>query len=575
MKKARKSVLVILCLSMILSMIFAMPVNAAGKKKSKKLEKGTSVWFGNYEQNDIDDGLEPIEWIVVEDKNDTLLLMSKYLLDKGYYGADCDDYSWKNSNVRRFCNGQFYNTAFTSEEKKSILNTKVKDFFGDTKDKVYIFSEEEIYKYFSSKKDEKYLKAYVTNYAFNNGLYCTTYKTIELEPKMKKFHGKGQWLLRGPEIKKGKVRGGVLCVTSAAYFVDNDNAADQEDGIRPVIRVKKSAVKYKDKSGKDTKLYIFKNVDKKKSKKVVKAPEKLVLSGNRDEFFSSENYSYIETERYVIFLDKNVRVRGNLVEDINEIISATEEHTGMSLYPNGNKYWSKENSCDSPKSIGLLYFGEDVWNGVNTNNEKFSIFILGQNDEKWTSFCPGSNEVVCVYDDMDFYDENVGIYTFVHEITHSLQEANSPHLKETADKFCEGYAAYTEITVGGKLSKYPSGKYKSFKYMPNENLDIKKQDVEKYFDMDFTKVYGLLNSEEYEYGYALVKYMIEQYSSPSFIDYLDEIEKLLDKSGKTRVSTSIRKQAIKNLYGEDFFDKFGEWYEKYNDEEKRRFRDIL
>ena len=43
---------------------------------------GSSVYFGSYEQdNDTEDGAEPIEWLVLAVDNDKALLLSRYALD--------------------------------------------------------------------------------------------------------------------------------------------------------------------------------------------------------------------------------------------------------------------------------------------------------------------------------------------------------------------------------------------------------------------------------------------------------------------------------------------------------------
>lgn len=85
---------------------------------------GESVTFGNYEQdNDMGNGLEPIEWIVLDHQEGRTLLLSKYGLDGRWYNTDRVDVTWENCSLRRWLNTDFYNMAFDDTEKDLIVQT--------------------------------------------------------------------------------------------------------------------------------------------------------------------------------------------------------------------------------------------------------------------------------------------------------------------------------------------------------------------------------------------------------------------------------------------------------------------
>ncbi|MBR4777508.1 MAG: hypothetical protein IK007_07855 [Lachnospiraceae bacterium] len=130
-----------------------------------KLKTGDIIQFGLYEQdNDISDGKEQIDWIVlsVDKTNNKVFVLSKYLLDKvEYYEGirtcqDCDpytNYTWDNSSIRKWLNNDFYNSAFNEEEKRKIIETSLttpdSSVYGteggnDTIDKVFLLSFEEV-----------------------------------------------------------------------------------------------------------------------------------------------------------------------------------------------------------------------------------------------------------------------------------------------------------------------------------------------------------------------------------------------------------------------------------------------
>ncbi len=96
----------------------------------KNAKNGEIYLFGSYEQNGIvNDGKEPIEWIVCEKKDGYALLLSRYILEGkldyiAYQGIEPEDRTWENSLKRYFLNEYFYNVAFSEEEKNQIQSVK-------------------------------------------------------------------------------------------------------------------------------------------------------------------------------------------------------------------------------------------------------------------------------------------------------------------------------------------------------------------------------------------------------------------------------------------------------------------
>lgn len=131
----------------------------------KNASVGDYVIFGSYEQdNDLENGKEDIEWLVLDVIDDKALLISKYALG---YGLN------SNNSVREWLNGEFIDSAFTNDEIKMISNTSVsyyEDFRLATQDKVFSLSIDEANKYFNS-DDERKCKA--TEYAVINGVFIS------------------------------------------------------------------------------------------------------------------------------------------------------------------------------------------------------------------------------------------------------------------------------------------------------------------------------------------------------------------------------------------------------------------
>ena len=97
--------------------------------------------------------VEPIKWKVLEEKEGKSLLFPLYGLDVMPYNTDLNDVYWENSSIRKWLNGDFFDEAFLGNEDKVLLSevSNKKNFYfssycgEDTKDKVFLLSEEEIF----------------------------------------------------------------------------------------------------------------------------------------------------------------------------------------------------------------------------------------------------------------------------------------------------------------------------------------------------------------------------------------------------------------------------------------------
>ena len=114
------------------------------------------ISFGSYRQ----DGKETtsMEWLVLAEKDNKKLLVSKYALDCKPYNTERQGTTWEKCTLRKWLNNEFYNTAFSAEEQEKIQTTSVpatknpnyatKPGNG-TQDKVFLLSINEVNKYFA------------------------------------------------------------------------------------------------------------------------------------------------------------------------------------------------------------------------------------------------------------------------------------------------------------------------------------------------------------------------------------------------------------------------------------------
>ncbi len=117
-------------------------------------KNGDIIVFGSYEQdNNLENGSEPIEWIVLSNDKDELFVVSKYALDCKKYNEEYIEVTWETSTLRKWLNEDFYKTAFSKAEQSIIKTTTLKNednpefgtLYGakggnDTEDKVFLLS---------------------------------------------------------------------------------------------------------------------------------------------------------------------------------------------------------------------------------------------------------------------------------------------------------------------------------------------------------------------------------------------------------------------------------------------------
>ena len=167
-----------------------------GNNPFKTAKVGDYVKFGSYPQI-LNGSNQPIEWQVLSKESNKMLVVSCYGLEAKRF--DRGSNNWANSGIRKWLNGEFYNQAFTDQEKKSIESSNLSDV--ETTDNVFLLSIEEVEKYFS---DNELRLCKATEYAKNNGAWVADSSYIN--------SGCGFWWLRSPRPN----------YSDAVYYVDRD-----------------------------------------------------------------------------------------------------------------------------------------------------------------------------------------------------------------------------------------------------------------------------------------------------------------------------------------------------------------
>ena len=191
---------------------------------------GSYITFGAYEQdNDNTNGKEPIEWMVLAQENNRILVISRYVLEYKPYNETKQRVTWKTCTLRTWLNNDFLDAAFSREEQEAIpiveVSTEKNREYGTnpgkaTQDNVFLLSIAEVNRYFDT----------------NSLCLCgaTAYADDQGPGIFMDDDGWREWWLRSPGYNHYKT----ACV-AAGYHSDivddfgNDNLDDC--GVRPAL----------------------------------------------------------------------------------------------------------------------------------------------------------------------------------------------------------------------------------------------------------------------------------------------------------------------------------------------------
>ncbi|MCQ2735837.1 MAG: DUF6273 domain-containing protein [bacterium] len=144
------------------------------------LEIGDVLEFGRYAYED--NGVErPVKWKILDIKDGKYLLFSQIAIFGMKFNDDYSDITWSESDLRQWLNTEFYESAFTENEKNqlSFVNTRAETSVccpvvipGGVIDKVFCLSKSEAMKYFC---DNSLRKRKATPYAQAQGAYANDF----------------------------------------------------------------------------------------------------------------------------------------------------------------------------------------------------------------------------------------------------------------------------------------------------------------------------------------------------------------------------------------------------------------
>ena len=179
-------------LSFALLLCALLMVSAFAAAEETGIQVGDYITFGVYEQdNNLENGVEPLEWRVLQIEGDEALLITEYGLDCVPYSTKGGYARWRTATLRTWLSNDFYNAAFSDTEKQAIITKEIINWREKpTTDPVILLDTDQAKRLFSSHDDRQCTP---TAYAVAQGAYLSVkYKKAAAEDAPANCH----WWLR-------------------------------------------------------------------------------------------------------------------------------------------------------------------------------------------------------------------------------------------------------------------------------------------------------------------------------------------------------------------------------------------
>ena len=301
------------------------------------------------------------------------------------------------------------------------------------------------------------------------------------------------------------------------------------------------------------------------------APKKVTLSGNREDRFLADDFCYVEGEKFFLLLEKDICVPGDYADNVALIIDQLEKETGLTF--------------DIPEAVipcdtCTVKYGYDPWSDFFFG-QKIPIYLFVDRNSSGLISC-ASEGFANIYDYDLFSDElwnSIPDYrdnpwrregmieydTVAHELTHvlTLRYAQLPKI------LTEGLADYYEEKVILALADRSEDfeKIAQNLYFSSVSEPITPENAEEVFLNDYSDLSQIERGDEYALGRLYGIYLAENYGDSFLKDFLAVSKKAgyghyIFFGELQEADRAILTQEFKNLFGDDIFTKFGEWYQK-------------
>lgn len=287
--------------------------------------------------------------------------------------------------------------------------------------------------------------------------------------------------------------------------------------------------------------------------KIPPAPQKpapMEISGSREDVYTTTDYEYIVGDKCILYLNRGVTVKGNIMEVIENIMNTIEEETGYEYYVD------TDYARSYVVNLRELYYGADPWPGVDEFYDKVAIYVASDLNEDGEPIMSTADNCSVVLAEYDFDMETQGVYALAHELTHTVFLRNAVSLN---GKMNEGLACYFGRKVALQFTDFPRLYDTKENYYGTFPYTLDASTAEELFTTNYDDY--VADFKEYQYGFYFLTYLMENYDTQKLHVFLDAINgKMAYYYDSPDNATLI--ETLKDTYSPQIFRDFGEWYQE-------------
>lgn len=299
----------------------------------------------------------------------------------------------------------------------------------------------------------------------------------------------------------------------------------------------------------------------------------LVIDGDRTHHFITSDYCFIESEKYVLFLDKDLDIPGDFVTNLDAIVNEIENQLGLPFAPAGFE--------DHEVSDTSLYYDYNPWENWRIGNKIGIFIVVDREDSGYGNSVYNSDVVIHQYDliSKEFWDTvpsykkapdrrpNYVCYQYFTEIL--ARCIIQRHCKyELTGIMSNGVGQYLSRTVIDALAAdHPSlsvVKKKRYLYDAAIPQVVTAKNAEKIFAGDYydeKKGYADANAQQV-YGRYFCQFLLSQYGKDIFKEYVNTFNSYGDGGNQVGIVTAASGD-------KEVFKKFGNWCKKHKALQKK------
>ena len=294
--------------------------------------------------------------------------------------------------------------------------------------------------------------------------------------------------------------------------------------------------------------------------------KQLVLDGEASHHFITSDYCYIESDKYVLFLDKDIDLPGDFKANLDVLIDEIETEMQLPYAPAGFSQGMVSNT--------EIYYEGNPWENWSIGS-KIGIFIVVDREDKGYGNSVYNGDCVFHLHELiskDFwnsvpsYKKDPGrrrSFTPYHDIANTLAECIAlRHCQyEIPGIMSKGMASHLSRTVidalASKNSSFAAVKKKRYLYDNAIAQVVTEKNAEAVFTNDyFDKKQGYHNGMSQEtYGRYFCKFLQATYGADFFKRFVEDV----NKYGEGGNYAGIIKATVDD---QDVFKKFGKWCKK-------------